>query len=1218
MNRTCSRTYRTHSKPLVVVTGCFLWALCCCLPAAGTPLDDYVAAPDPNYTHSPKPVKTIKGRGVEVDVWSMTSQAWRTPQEVDRTLWEHWLTVAVPKKVSYTKALLVVSGGDNGNPAPSSVDDAFVKIAVATNSIVAGLHMIPNQPIKFADEPPDSPYHAKGRVEDEMISYTWDKYKKTGDPTWLARLPMTKAVVRAMDTIQAEYPAVDGFVIVGGSKRGWTTWTTGAIQDPRVIAIVPAVIDVLNLEHSMQHHRDAYGFWAEAVGDYTTMGVMDWLHTPECRSLLAVVDPYSYVDRLTMPKYIINATGDEFFLPDSSQFYFDALKGEKYLRYVPNASHGLDGTDVMESLAAYYMAILNNASRPQFSWTKEPDGSLRVQAVTPPAEVKLWQATNPNARDFRLDIIGPVWAGTVLTDQGSGLYVGQVPEPEKGWTAFFVEMTYATAKDFPPMKFTTEVSVLPHTMPYRKPGGWGSIETVGEGTDAVTLLRVGGDRYQMGYWYGRLLADQIAGAVKCFAGAYTGQQYAEAIDGMWKRAHFDTVAWEAELRGIADGCNDAGRPEITFKRMLQMLMLPDVSEHGCSLFAAWGKATADGHLYQMRNLDWTMESGVQQYPVVTIYEPTDGNAHAVVGFAGMLGVAGGGMNEHGIAESEIMGHFGDPETLDGIPFPVLLRDVLYYDNTLADGLARIQRVTRTNQYHYCLSGPEGEGASARLLFTSNAHYWEFKGGEAVAEHPVVKPTPFHEPLTDVVYWKNHNGSGNIVLHKALKRYYGSINAKKSIEIARAAGVKGTLLSVLYDTTARKFWVAFAEGLEPAHKQGYVEFDLRASGGVGGAGYRTSVGQGTEEIPVVVVSGTPYQMGYQQGRLMKTEMQTFAPDILRRVREGSDDLTNARLDAAWEATAPFTDDRYEQELLGLAAGAETDYLTLRRLACVPMLAEFSCSGIAAWGKATADGHLYQTRNLDWTLQTGAQDYPLIAVYMPDKGNAHANVTFVGIIGSHTGINEAGVVLTVMSYSPAKEKPYDINGVHFLPLLRHILYDADNLAEALDILKNAKRIKRYRYVIACGEGKRGAVKIRAYAPEQPPEDFIVWRDNDPNDEYAPNVLKNVVYNDEGRGAYPLLKAAYGALDHEKLIDVANQIPIRGANVVNVVYDATTLELWAAFANGSEEAYRQPYVHFDLRALDGDGDRVSDLDEGGGDADQDGVPNYLDPDSKGRRKR
>jgi hypothetical protein len=98
-------------------------------------------------------------------------------------------------------------------------------------------------------------------------------------------------------------------------------------------------------------------------------------------------------------------------------------------------------------------------------------------------------------------------------------------------------------------------------------------------------------------------------------------------------------------------------------------------------------------------------------------------------------------------------------------------------------------------------------------------------------------------------------------------------------------------------------------------------------------------------------------------------------------------------------------------------------------------------------------------------------------------------------------------------------------------------------------------------------------------------IIWQDNDPNDEFAPRVLEQVVYNDEGRGAFPLLERDYGSLNADKLIQIANAIPIRGGNVVNVVYDATALKLWVSYAKGDREAFLRPYTLIDLEKLTAD---------------------------------
>ncbi|MFA6245239.1 MAG: hypothetical protein WC655_30130, partial [Candidatus Hydrogenedentales bacterium] len=128
--------------------------------------------------------------------------------------------------------------------------------------------------------------------------------------------------------------------------------------------------------------------------------------------------------------------------------------------------------------------------------------------------------------------------------------------------------------------------------------------------------------------------------------------------------------------------------------------------------------------------------------------------------------------------------------------------------------------------------------------------------------------------------------------------------------------------------------------------------------------------------------------------------------------------------------------------------------------------------------------------------------------------------------------------------------------------------------LDTLRNTKRIKKYHYVIGSGKEKR-AVKVKAHAP-----DLVIWEQNDPKDEFAPNVMENCVYNDEGRGAFPSMKAQYGKLTGDSIMEIAKSIPIKGDNVLDVVYDATAFELWITYAEGETEAYKLPATHVDLK--------------------------------------
>ncbi|MBZ5604822.1 MAG: PhoPQ-activated pathogenicity-related family protein [Acidobacteriia bacterium] len=428
-----------------------------------TALDRYVHAPDPSFKF--ELANTIKGEGYTAYVLDLTSQTWKPPVEADRSVWKHWLTVVKPDHVNYSTGFLYITGGSNKDKAPTKVDDLITDLALTTNTVVAELRMVPNQPLTFPDGAKPN------MVEDEFIAYTWDKFLRTGNDIWPARLPMTKAAVRAMDAITAfmktQDTKVDTYMVAGGSKRGWTTWTTAAV-DKRVVAIAPMVIDLLNVEPSFDHHYRAYGFFSPAVKDYENLGIMNWTGTRQYRALMKIVEPYEYRDRLTMPKYIVNAAGDQYFLPDSSRYYLDDLKGEKYIRYVENTDHSLKNSDARSGVVAFYDAFLRKQARPKFFWKFEDDGSIKVTTATKPAEVKLWQATNSDARDFRLAKIGPAYKSTVLDEQKDGIYIGKPVKPEKGWTAYFIELTFPNGGKYP-FKFSTAVRVNPDTLPFESP-----------------------------------------------------------------------------------------------------------------------------------------------------------------------------------------------------------------------------------------------------------------------------------------------------------------------------------------------------------------------------------------------------------------------------------------------------------------------------------------------------------------------------------------------------------------------------------------------------------------------------------------------------------------------------------------------------------------------------------------------------------------------------
>src|SRR2546428_8829179 len=189
------------------------------MPEDATPLDRYVAAPDPAYAW--EPVRELQGEGCVAHVLKMTSQTWLTPNDVDRTTWWHWLTIVEPGTITSDIALLFIGGGNNDDGPPQGIRSTYARIALTTGSVVAELKMVPNEPLPVAGG------FGAPRREDRLIAFAWSKFLRGGGPVWLPRLPMTKSAVRAMDTVSAYFekrggggPRGRGGGPVGGGRPG--------------------------------------------------------------------------------------------------------------------------------------------------------------------------------------------------------------------------------------------------------------------------------------------------------------------------------------------------------------------------------------------------------------------------------------------------------------------------------------------------------------------------------------------------------------------------------------------------------------------------------------------------------------------------------------------------------------------------------------------------------------------------------------------------------------------------------------------------------------------------------------------------------------------------------------------------------------------------------------------------------------------------------------
>jgi PhoPQ-activated pathogenicity-related protein len=377
--------------------GAALAIACLLSPRGGAgELAHYVAAPGASYA-----VREIDAGAIGSDDYIaaiLTSRTWHG------VAWKPQLLLVRPGGLAATteQALLFIDGGSwdpdydrtttRALPREASL---FFRLAQALRAPVAVVREVPFEPLF-------------GRREDALIAYSFEQYFHTGEADWPLLLPMVKSASRAMDAVQQLARqhwgvSIARFTLAGASKRGWTSWLTAAV-DARVASIAPMVIDMLNMSAQIELQRRTFGGLSESIHDYERIHLPDRIDSPAGRELVAMVDPYSYRDRLTQPKLLLLGTNDPYWPLDALKVYWDQLPEPKRVLYLANETHRLsDINRLIGSLAALHRYSAQGKLLPQVSeaFTLQADRlELAVRTDQSPQRVLAWSAVSPT-RDFR-------------------------------------------------------------------------------------------------------------------------------------------------------------------------------------------------------------------------------------------------------------------------------------------------------------------------------------------------------------------------------------------------------------------------------------------------------------------------------------------------------------------------------------------------------------------------------------------------------------------------------------------------------------------------------------------------------------------------------------------------------------------------------------------------------------------------------------------------
>jgi outer membrane lipoprotein-sorting protein len=328
--------------------------------------------------------------------------------------------------------------------------------------------------------------------------------------------------------------------------------------------------------------------------------------------------------------------------------------------------------------------------------------------------------------------------------------------------------------------------------------------------------------------------------------------------------------------------------------------------------------------------------------------------------------------------------------------------------------------------------------------------------------------------------------------------------------------------------------------------------------------------------VLVLKGTPEEMGNQQGVLLKKSVRELVDHILYGVGVGSSfekgEWVFGQIEVAQARLSPFMDERYLREMDSLASAAGLVPEEVRLANFFPEL--FHCSGFALYGKATAGGRLYHGRVLDYMRGMGLEQSAVVMVLQPDRGNAWVNIGYAGFIGSVTAMNEKHVAIGEMGGKG--QGRWD--GKPMAELVREVMEKANTLDEAVEIMRKGPRTCEYYYVISDAKSKR-AVGIAAT-----PDKFDVIQPGQSYDRLPHGIADTVLMSagDRYEELARRVQAEYGKLDAAGARDLMKRPVCMTSNLHCALFEPETLDFWVANADSQNVAAHNRFTHYNLTEL------------------------------------
>jgi hypothetical protein len=245
-----------------------------------------------------------------------------------------------------------------------------------------------------------------------------------------------------------------------------------------------------------------------------------------------------------------------------------------------------------------------------------------------------------------------------------------------------------------------------------------------------------------------------------------------------------------------------------------------------------------------------------------------------------------------------------------------------------------------------------------------------------------------------------------------------------------------------------------------------------------------------KIKVVWLQGTPYEMGYQHGELLKDEIASMGREVINTLNFFGRALGLARLSQRRSFPGVY------EECQGLADATADIGMTVEGCMVLALgdvyqvyfgyflpnvLFNVGCAHFVASGPATADGGFYQ----GWTLDNDGgplpywADNPTVLVRQPTNeagtpvGIPHVFITVPAMIWPNAAMNAEGIIVSNNTANPQTFEDLDLDGRSTVQLMTQIATQASTFDEAYEIMETNNRMRANLVMVSDAKSRQAGV-------------------------------------------------------------------------------------------------------------------------------------------------